>query len=410
MERAKDTDSLLNDLEIFKSIPIISPEKANVNDINIINLSQRPIHPIICISEMKLFYSPSDICNYLSQLYGRNIHVMLFITKFSPSFLLLIKTKTIPSVVELLSKIQEHSSRISSMDTLQFDYFHSFSFSSPRIKQLGNSFLSNSFSPTNCGICLNKCSKHDLFTFPCSHTLHIHCVSRMSKWECPVCRYAPISSLNIACCEICGSFDRPYICLHCVHSFCYTHAYEHFKESGHAYCASADGRETLNLLSTSSMKRLAVEKNGEFVELCAKDDQLQNYLDAAIIEQVEIHRTIAQQNLNDEAENIEKQKAELELEIKKKTEELKRRKELIETKKLLLKRRDIAKQILEQKKNSAQNIEEENEKLKKENIYLQNQIIEQKSLLIDMQNSAQIAVAAKMKGKNEEIHVRLNTK
>ena len=410
MERSKDTDTLFNDMEIFKSIPIISPEKFDINEMNVINLSQRPIYPIICISDLRLYYSPSDICNYISQFYGQNIHVMLFITKFSPSFIVLIKVDSIALAAELLSKVREHPAPISSMDTLHFDFFHSFSFSSPQLKNLGNSFLKEDFSTNKCVICLNKCGVHDLFTFPCSHTLHIHCVSRMVKWECPVCRYAPISSLNIASCEICGSFDRPYICLHCVHSFCYTHSIEHFQKCNHAYVASADGRETLNLLSRSSIQRIAMDKSGEFVEMCAKDDQLHNYLDAAIIEQVEIHRTINQQNIHDEAEKFQTQKSELELEIKNKSEKLKKMKELIENKKILLKKKDIAQNILKKQEKDAQNIEIENEKLRQENESLQKEIDEQRSLLMDMQSSAQIAVMAKYKRKNEEIHVRLNTK
>ncbi|OHT07516.1 hypothetical protein TRFO_05131 [Tritrichomonas foetus] len=393
---------------ISQAIQILCREKTPPSA-NQIFLSPEPEVPIVLIRDLRLYYSPSDICNYAFSLKELCSHSLLLVSATSPSFVLLQKTSTIEAAKALMSEVKKHPNPICSMDSFEFDYVHSVSFQSPSLSHLYCSFMSLSLEDINCAICLNPCnSEFMLFSLPCAHTLHTRCMIKMSQWECPICRYTPISSLDVACCEICNSFDRPFVCLCCARSFCHEHCHQHYKHTGHAYCASADGRETWNLMSGSSMKRLAVDKSGEFVEMCAKDDMLRNYLEAALEEQIAIHKSLSMQQLKHENDMIESEKKRLANLIQERKRKIEEKEKLIEAKEMKEKRLKYATQILQNLKTRLTVLPSENSQLEIENEKLEKQVEEQSELIKDMEGTCCITAAAVLKGKNEEVHVKFN--
>lgn len=393
---------------ITQTVPVTCADKTQGP--NLFFLTDRAAIPLVIIRDLRLYYSPTDVCNFLQPVCEHCNHVMLLLSSISPTFVLLMSTRTIEDARLLVERLRLHPNAISSMDTLTFDYVHSYSIGSRFLSHTIDKFLFKTFLDTNCAICLNPCSEeYYLFTLPCGHTLHTHCESRMQQWECPVCRYVPISALDVACCEVCGSFDRPFVCLRCARSFCYDHCLSHYQQTGHAYCASADGRETWNLMSGSSMKRIAIDKSGEFVELCAKDDLLRGYLEAALVEQIKIHKSLGKQKMKHEELKYIDEKNDLIHKIEETKRRIAEKKEKIAQRANREKRRTVAKSIFQGLQQRLENLPEENASLTKRNSELQKEIAEQAELVKDMEGTACIAAAATLKGKNEEVHIKFGS-
>jgi hypothetical protein len=325
----------------------------------------------------------------------------------TPSFVLLVQTRSTSDAESLLKDLRARPNPICSLDTLNFEFFHSFSFDAEGSNHLVSHFLQECYSDSNCAICLNPCTRdHPLFVFPCDHALHMKCAARMAQWECPICRYAPIASLDVACCQVCGSFDRPFVCLCCSRSFCNDHCREHYVQTGHAYCASADGRETWNLMSGSYMRRIAYDKSGEFVEMCAKEEQLRGYLEATIDEQVEIHKAIAAQRLKTERDALEQKRQRLRNAVAEKMARINTMRGRIGEQGGKVKRLAAAKKLLEFFKQRAIAAEREINERRAAVARLEADVENQAALVQDMERTVCISGSAALAGRSGKVHIK----
>lgn len=378
---------------------------------NIITLGDDPSKCLVCIQGLRLYYTPSDVCKFINSYHAYSSNSIVLLTDKSPTFTIIAKGNSIDATIKMLNELNLNPTPICSLDTLSFNYVSSFEFESRKLKQVVDRFISNEFYDNNCAICLCALvSDLQLITFSCGHSMHTACAQRMKQWECPLCRYAPISSLSLSPCEICGTFDRPYICLTCAHSFCYEHALVHFNQMGHGYCASADGRETWNLMSGTTMQRIAIDKSGEYVELCAKEDVLKTYLESALYEQLNIHREIEGQKTAALMQAAESELSDLEFEVSEKRKKLEKMKKMIEDRKQFEQKIKIASNMLEKFQENQKDGQARKDRLISENEKLKNQIRDQEELINDMKSTASITAAAVLGGKNKEVHIRFNQK
>ena len=376
---------------------------------NSIILSKIPVTNLICIQGMRLYYSPSDICNFLERHAKCAMNCLVMIAEKTPTFLILLKLKTIDEAISLVAQLRKNPTPICSLDPLTYDFVKDFDFESDHLAHVVHRFRIDEFYDSNCAICLCQLiSEMQLITLCCGHTMHAPCAQKMKQWECPLCRYAPISTIDATVCEVCGSFDRPFICLCCARSFCYEHCLEHFKETGHGYCASTDGRETWNLMSGTTMKRIAVDKSGEYVELCAKEDVLRSYLESALCKQLNVHREIQAQKSIAVAESLEQECVDLEREMREKRKLIEEMKVKIKNKSVYEKKIPIANSLLEKLKEKHAAAEETTKKLELENEKLKKEVLEKAELVKDMEGTACITAAAALRGKDQEVHIKFN--
>lgn len=387
-------------------IVLVQPIERGVKTENKIFLSHDATTNLVCIQGMRLYYSPSDICKFIGKhaQYASNCLIML--AEKTPTFVVLLKTKNIENSKKLVSVLNKNRTPICSLDELSYSYVKSYAIESERLSQTIDRFLNDQFYDSSCAICLCALvSDMQLITLCCGHTMHAQCAQKMKQFECPLCRYTPISALNESSCEVCGSFDKPFICLCCARCFCYDHCLEHFKETGHGYCASTDGKETWNLMSGTTMKRIAVDKSGEYVEMCAKEDVLRSYLDSALYQQLAVHREIAAQKNSDLKDSLESDLNEQERELEKLRKQHNEMKTAIENKEIYRRKLQIARSILEKIQEKQKNAAELGKQLEKENKELEINIAENESLLKDMEGTACISAAAALKGKDQEVHI-----
>ena len=390
--------------EIYLSVPIRYLKKMSPKQKQIF-LCQEAIEPIILIRDLRLYFTPKDICEYILSFKKYCSQAVLLLSSLTPSFVLVVKTFSINDAKQLMSELVKVPNPICSMDYLGFDFVHSASFKSTKLF----STITSSHDDINCAICLNPCNnKFLLLTLPCGHTFHAKCMTKMSNWECPICRYAPISSLAVACCEICNSFDRPYVCLICARSFCHTHSHQHYEQTGHAYCVSADGRETRNLMSGSSMKRVAQDEDGKLVEMCAKDDLLRNYLEGALEEQLAIHKSLNKQQLKHERDMIKQEEKKLISLIQEKKKEIERKKKLIAEKSIKEKKLKIVQEILQTKRNNFNQLPQTIKELQTENNLLEDQVSQQQDYINDIEATCAISGSVLFKGENEKVCITFN--
>ena len=395
--------------ETAETIPVASPQKEKRCN-NVILTSKEPVLPAAIVRGMYLYYSPADICQLALSLYPDVVRVALMLSGASPSFIMLLEGRGLREITRVVETQRRKPNAICSLDEIYWDFMHSFRCESVPVEKMIQAFLKGNYDDEHCAICLNQCTcEHQLFTFPCGHTLHTKCVARMSQWECPVCRYAPISSLDTACCKVCGSFDRPFVCLCCSDSFCNEHMRSHYRETGHAYCTSADRRETWNLMSGNSMRRITYDKSGEFVEMCAKDDQLRGYLEAAIDEQVEIHKSLAAQRVKKEAQKIEMSIQKLRDVLEEKRKAIADMRTFVAEGEKRKKKLDIARNILDHLKQRSVMAEQENEELKKEIKKLEEEVRSQTEFVRDIEGTLCLHAAGAM-SPNDQVHVVLSPK
>lgn len=402
--------------DIYLSVPVRLSNRSN-QDLhrilypydNQIFLSKEPVGPIILIQGLRFYYSPSDICNYVLSFGDLCYIANLFISAISPTFVLLLKTHSIDSARILMSKLKLHPNPICSMDYFDFQYVHSVDFKSSSLSQRYSDFVnSKSLFDAQCPICLiTLTSDQLLFILPCSHILHAKCMTKVSQWKCPICRDTPIFSLEVTCCEICQSDENLFICLCCGRSYCGTHCRDHFEQKGHAYLASADGRETWNMMSGSSMKRIAMDKSGEFVEMCAKEDSLSNYLEGALSNQIMIHNSLGVEKKKNELKMIEEKEKKLKELIIEKKKKIEMMRNSIAAKEEKVERLKNSVNLLDKFQQRLNELPEKNRQLEEENIKLMKQVDETNQLIHDMEGTCNISVAAQLKGPNEKIQVNI---
>lgn len=404
--------------DIYLSVPVRLSNRSNqdlrkkINPFdNQIFLSKEPVGPVILIQGLRFYYSPSDICNYVLSFSDLCYIANLFISSLSPTFVLLLKTHSIKSAQTLMEKLKKNTNPICSMDILDFQYVHSVDFKSYSLSHRYSEFMDHKYLfDGQCPICLIKFSIDQLlFILPCSHTLHAKCMTKIPQWKCPLCRDTPISSLEITCCDICQSYDNLFICLCCSRTFCRTHCHDHYVQEGHAYLASADGRETWNMMSGTSMKRIAMDKSGEFVEMCAKEDYLSNYLDSALANQIMIHQSLGDEKKANECQTIEDKKKRLNILILEKKNKIKMMKASIDQKDIKEKKLKCSLNILQTLNSRLEILPEENRQLEQENGQLEKQVQDMNEMITDMEATCKISLAACLTGDNEKIQVNFNS-
>ena len=163
-------------------------------------------------------------------------------------------------------------------------------------------------------------------------------------------------------------------------------------------------------MSGTTMKRIAVDKSGEYVEMCAKEDVLRSYLESALCKQLNVHREIQAQKMYQKAESLEQECIDLQAEIKEKKNKIAEMKKAIENKEVYKKKIPIAKSILESINENYKTADERSEILEKENEKLKNEVIEKAQLVKDMEGTYAITAAAILRGKDQEVHIKFNQK
>jgi hypothetical protein len=185
---------------------------------------------------------------------------------------------------------------------------------------------------------------------------------------------------------------------------------EHYEETGHAYCTSPDGRETRNLINGTFANRVAREKDGELVEMCAKEEHVAQYFQRVIDEQVQDQIAFAHERLRREREELEMKKRNLREKIEQTAEKLRKMADLMAKKETMIKRSETVKNLIVfyQRRNNGLN--EANERDEREVLKLAEAVEEKAALVSDMNATVALSAAALLKGKNQEVHVVMKAK
>ena len=222
--------------ENYETYPIKYFEEKKQKSKNLIFLSQCASTNLILIKDLKIFYSPGDICKFLIKYSSYISSSICVLNTLKPCIGLVVKAKDIDKARFFVEKMRREEKRISSMDPLSFEYINSYNFECTKLRHCFESFLNDTNISTDnkwliCYDILNDGSQ--LFYFPCGHSTHSKCTTKIRNFECPICRYTPTSSY-VACCNECQSFDMPFICLECLKSFCSDHCETHYNKTNHA--------------------------------------------------------------------------------------------------------------------------------------------------------------------------------
>lgn len=126
-----------------------------------------------------------------------------------------------------------------------------------------------------------------LLTIICQHVFHCTCLQKWKGSGCPVCRYTQDdfrrNSQNLpledepAECHVCHSDTNLWVCLVCGTVGCGrydgAHAYEHFKESTHAFAMDLSTQRVWDYVGDAYVHRIIQNKgDGKLVELPAADN------------------------------------------------------------------------------------------------------------------------------------------
>jgi len=396
--------------KIFENPVFVADVESSRKGNNYLILSEKPIMPLICVQGLKYYYTPSEICKFFESVSKFVSNSFLIPSYESASFIGLLLARNIEDAICLMSILQKNTVPICSIDILSYDFVARLCFESHSLKFITNKISGFQDCNETCVICLNHLiSDYQLLTFGCGHTVHTHCIQDLTQWECPLCRFCPITLIGGPCCESCGSKDKLFICLCCAKSFCLDHCYSHFIETSHPYCSSSDGYENLNLLSGKSVMRIAMDKSGELVELCAKEDQIHLYIEAVMNEELSNYNRFAAFQL----ENLKKEQKdvidELSRLVESKEKELESERALVKSRDMLNKRKKITNDMYHSFISQMDTIESEISAIEKEIICLNKSIIESEEMKNDMEGAALISMAAGLKSKNQEIHINLKT-
>ncbi|ODM23186.1 hypothetical protein SI65_00775 [Aspergillus cristatus] len=136
-----------------------------------------------------------------------------------------------------------------------------------------------------CPVCLERMDETTgLLTIICQHVFHCTCLQKWKGSGCPVCRYTQNdfrrtsqSEDEPAECHVCHSDINLWVCLICGTVGCGrydgAHAYEHFKESTHAFAMDLSTQRVWDYLGDAYVHRIIQNKgDGKLVELPAADN------------------------------------------------------------------------------------------------------------------------------------------
>jgi len=139
-----------------------------------------------------------------------------------------------------------------------------------------------------CPVCLERMDETTgLLTIICQHVFHCTCLQKWKGSGCPVCRYTQddfrrtSQSLSLedepAECHVCHSDINLWVCLICGTVGCGrydgAHAYEHFKESTHAFAMDLSTQRVWDYVGDAYVHRIIQNKgDGKLVELPAADN------------------------------------------------------------------------------------------------------------------------------------------
>lgn len=139
-----------------------------------------------------------------------------------------------------------------------------------------------------CPVCLERMDETTgLLTIICQHVFHCTCLQKWKGSGCPVCRYTQddfrrnSQSLSFedeqAECHVCHSESNLWVCLVCGTVGCGrydgAHAYEHFKESTHAFAMDLSTQRVWDYVGDAYVHRIIQNKgDGKLVELPAADN------------------------------------------------------------------------------------------------------------------------------------------
>lgn len=384
--------------DIRESIPITGVQGDGKHN-NVIFSSMQPVVPALIVRDMPLYYAPREICLFVQSAKANVVRTMLFTSSVSPHFILLLKLTSVEEADTALHWLRENENPIPSRDILRTEFMHSFECETTEVDRSLRNFLAGEGSD-DCVICLEACHSNPerlLFTLPCGHTIHMKCAGRMARWVCPVCRYAPLSAMTgigVPSCDSCGDPHNPMFCLGCMKPFCNDHCTQHYRETGHAYCSSADGRETWNLMSDCLLGRVALEKNGELVEMCGKDDNFGSYLEHSIQEQLEMHALAAKRALSAARNEADQGKDELRKRLAAIQERIKEKRQVIE----MGKRKVVISNLIETRRREVIDYSERIAVLRQEIAKLKSEVKEVRDVASDMHGCMELQIAARSSG------------
>jgi chromosome segregation ATPase len=159
-------------------------------------------------------------------------------------------------------------------------------------------------------------------------------------------------------------------------------------------------------MSGSYMRRIAYDKSGEFVEMCAKEDQLRGYLEAAIDEQVEIHKAIGVQRLKTERDALDQKRQRLRAAVAEKMAKIEAMRRRIAQQPGKVKRLAAAKRLLDFFKQRAQAAEREIVERRAAVARLEADVESQAALVQDMERTVCISGSVALAGRSGKVHIK----
>jgi uncharacterized coiled-coil protein SlyX len=161
-------------------------------------------------------------------------------------------------------------------------------------------------------------------------------------------------------------------------------------------------------MSGTYAQRIALDKSGEFVELCAKEDQLRGYLAGAIEEQVEINRAVGAQRVKTERDGLEERKRALEEDVAAKRARVARMSEVVAAHEGKVQRRAAAQKLIDWLREREEKVRKENEVTRERIARLEAEVAEQASLVRDLEQTVSITGSAALAGKKGKVHIKVH--
>lgn len=257
----------------MRKLTILSGNSDN-NFLYLVNEDDKGEYNIAVLQGFYGYYKIADFFGFLLNFLEFSDRFLVFCEKTSQKLITLLKVDR--KKEEFLKKARSVD-QISTFDRLEVHFIKDYSFESDILNHIYNRFIDRGIND-ECVLCISSFAEKQndpyTVTFGCGHSFHVKCAMNMNSWMCPLCRGAIFNVTNSNCCVVCSSPNHLYSCITCLKTFCSVHCDKHFKEVGHPYVLSIDSMESFNLLLDESLKRLALEKDGEIVEMCSKSEDL----------------------------------------------------------------------------------------------------------------------------------------